>query len=209
MPDAQETLNHLVQIDLDAIRAYDQAIRSCADPSATGMLSGFREDHRRHVDDLSAAIRAQGGEPPERASFSGFAIAGFTAVSASAGLVGTLTVMESNEVVTNDAYERALAADLPADTRQLVERNRADEQRHLNAIRARLESLPGGEMMSRAAAIHGTATSAWMNTLRHNLPAALLLGAGAAWMLGGLLSRQRAESRRPEMDTGARSATRH
>lgn len=207
-----EALIRLAQTDLDAIRAYEQAIEHCGDPGVATMLSGFRDDHRRHVDELSAAIRAQGAEPPAEASLSGFAIAGFTAVSASAGLVGALTVMESNEVVTNDAYDRALTDDLSADNRALVERNRADERRHLQAIRARLERLPGGTVMSQAATLHGATTSAWMNTLRHNLPAALALGAGAAWLIGGMLSRQRGSQ--PPMRTGgteaeARSATRH
>lgn len=205
-----DTLRRLAQVDIDAIHAYTQAIDYCGDDSVSAMLSGFRADHQRHVDELSSAIRDEGGEPPATADFTGFAIAGFTAVSASAGAIGALTVMESNEVVTNDAYDKAMAANLPADLRSLVERNRADERRHLAAIQERLESMPGGRAMSQAARMQGTLTSAWVNTLRENLPAALLLGAGAAWMLGGMLSRPR--ERRPEAPsrtTHAGSPLRH
>jgi hypothetical protein len=152
-------------------------------------LSGFRDDHRRHVTDLTRVIAEQGGTAPAEADLSGFVLAGFTAVAANAGRPGTLTVMQSNEVVTNDAYERALSSGMPTDLRPLIERNREDERRHLASIRTMLESLPGGEMMSTAGQMQGWATATWMNTLRRELPLALAVGVGAAALAAGLMLR--------------------
>lgn len=181
----RETLIQLAQIDIDAIRAYTQAIHNCSDTELTRILAGFREDHDRHVLELSHAIRMLGGRPPQNADLSGFAIAGFTTIAANTGRIGTLMAMESNEIVTNDAYDRALFVDMDPQWRDLVERNAADEQRHLETLRQLLETNPAGRLLSQAAATQGAATAVWTNVLRHTLPAALI-GAGTAWFLDNL-----------------------
>lgn len=158
------TLYHLAQIDIDAIGAYTRAIENCRDEGITRMLSRFRDDHRRHVHDLSGPIRRLGGTPPQAPDFSGAAIEGFTAMVSSTGWPGALMAMESNEVVTNDAYRQALCHDFPGNVRSVVQRNFADEQRHLDAIRARFEAaVPGGPMLSQAAIAQGWMTAFWVN----------------------------------------------
>lgn len=191
--DTLSTLRHLAQVDIDAIRAYTQAIENCGDRELAATLSAFRGDHERHVRDLSPAIRRLGGTPPNSADVTGFGIAGFTAVMAGAGTTGALTVMESNEIVTNDAYRQALSRELPADIRGMVERNREDERRHLEAIRGRLEATGrSGRALARAASVHGGTTALWMNTISRSVPLMLTLGAGAAWLLAKALGRRRA-----------------
>ena len=186
---AIDALQHLAQVDIDAIRAYTQAIDRCGDGALSAILSDFREDHRRHVADLSEAIRHLGGEPPVERDVAGFFIEGMTAVAASAGRIGALTVMESNEIVTNHAYDAALAAELPAEVRTLVERNRTDEQRHLAVIREELVStVPGGQIMSAAATAHGWSNSMLINGLRGALPM-LMIGAGAGALMAAMMGR--------------------
>lgn len=74
--------------------------------------------------------------------------------------------MQSNEVVTNDAYCQALSRDVSGDIRALVERNFADEQRHLDTIRARLEgTVIAGPLLSEATMVQGWMTAFWMNGL--------------------------------------------
>lgn len=185
----QDTLTHLVQVDIDAIHAYSQAIERSEDEDLASVLSAFRQDHQRHVDDLGAELRKLGAEPPKAPDPTGFVIEGFTAVAASAGTAAALAAMESNEVVTNDAYHAALSEDLPADIAALVRRNYDDEKRHLATIRTRLEAMPGGMALSVAARAQGWTMATWMNTLSRELPIALAVGVGAAALLAGLLSR--------------------
>lgn len=188
---ALDQLNHLVRIDLDAVRVYTQAIENVADKAVGQMLTGFRADHERHVRDLSAAIAGLGGEPPKQPHLAGFALAGFTGIASGVAVSGALMAMQSNEVVTNQAYEMALGSDLPAEIRRLVEHNRDDERRHLQAIRERLHNLsPVGVVMSGSATVQGLGTSLWMNVIRANPVATAMAATGAAWLVGNLLGRR-------------------
>ncbi|HEY0526164.1 MAG TPA: DUF2383 domain-containing protein [Stellaceae bacterium] len=139
----QDPISHLVtlaQLDIDAARAYVQAVDAIDIPSIRDRLDDFRQDHERHVRELSEVIRWMGGEPPERApDVKGFFIAGYTAIRSTMGIAGALRAMKTNEMMTNAIYERALAIDLPDDVRGLIERNREDERRHLAYIESVLE----------------------------------------------------------------------
>ncbi len=186
--DITDHIDHLIRIDLDAVRAYSQAIDNVPDQAVRDMLTGFRADHERHIDDLSRAMVALGGEAPRSPHLSGFALAGFTGVAAGMGVSGALMAMQSNEVVTNQAYELALRADPPGDVRHLLERNLGDEQRHLDTIRRWLEqSSPVGAMMSGSATMQGLGTSVWMNVIRRSPVATAMAATGAAMLLGGYL----------------------
>lgn len=194
---AVDHLQHLVRIDRDAVRAYTQAIDNVKDEAVGRMLAGFRGDHERHIADLSAAITRMGGQVPQSAHLAGFALAGFTGVAANMGVQGALMAMQSNEIVTSQAYELALRAELPETVRGLVERNLSDERRHLEAIRGWLEqSSPVGAVISRSADMQGFGTSLWMNVIRANPVATAVAATGAAMLLGNyLLGRRGGEGR--------------
>jgi len=134
-------LCELAQLDIDAIRAYDQALDNIDHPSIHTQISSFKADHARHVNDLNSIIRRLGGEPP---SFSpdlkGFFIEGFTAIRSLTGTEGALKAMRSNEKLTNKSYEKALGWELPADIRATIEKNFADERRHLAYIEQAIET---------------------------------------------------------------------
>jgi rubrerythrin len=140
---AQASLDQLVtlaQLDIDAAQAYEQAIDGIDIPEIRDRLDDFREDHERHVDELSAAITRLGGEPPRReADFKGYVIEGYTAVRSAMGIAGALRAMKNNEILANTIYEQALSLDLPDDVKAIIERNREDERRHLAYIEAVLE----------------------------------------------------------------------
>jgi uncharacterized protein (TIGR02284 family) len=132
-------LNDLIHLDIDAIRAYEHAIRACDHEVVASKLREFKGDHERHVRDLSDCVRRLGGEPANKPDVKGFFIAGFTAVT-SMGTHSALMAMRGNEQLTTSTYKAALEKkDLPAEARQIVERNYQDEQRHLNWIRQALE----------------------------------------------------------------------
>lgn len=134
-------LYDLAQLDIDAARAYKQALDNIDHPTIHSQISSFKADHLRHIDDLSAIIRRMGGNPPDFSpDFKGFFIEGFTAIRSMTGTEGALKAMRGNEKLTNRAYEKALKWDMPADVRMIIEKNFSDEQRHLAYIEQAIET---------------------------------------------------------------------
>src|SRR5690625_4396391 len=112
-----ERLNSLIQLDVDAVGAYDQAIERIDTPSIQSDIMRFRDDHKRHITDLSTLVERLGGKPVEASpDFKGFLIEGFTALRSITGTEGALKAMKGNEELTNKRYEDALhLAGLPGD----------------------------------------------------------------------------------------------
>jgi uncharacterized protein (TIGR02284 family) len=129
------TLNELIQLDIDAVHAYEQAIDRIDMRQIAEDLERFKGDHQRHIRELSAAVRQLGADPPERSpDLKGYLIEGFTALRSMTGTEGALKAMRTNEKITNKNYDKALSQDLPADVAAIVRRNRDDERRHLEYI---------------------------------------------------------------------------
>lgn len=134
-------LNDLIQLDIDAVHAYGQAIDAVEDSVVRGRLLEFQNDHERHIRELGQTVREQGGTPIEhKRDFKGFLIEGMTAIRSATGTKGALKAMKTNEVLTNRKYDKALEEDLPPRVRDLVLRNRDDERRHLQYIESCLTS---------------------------------------------------------------------
>ncbi len=133
-------LNHLIQVDIDAINAYSQAILALEPGPVRDRLSAFRADHERHVADLSDIVREHGGAPRESRDLLGFLVEGFTAVSSALGGTAALTAMRSNEELTSRTYERAMTLDLPSEAKAIVARNYEDELRHRDYLAQQLRS---------------------------------------------------------------------
>ncbi|WP_437667075.1 DUF2383 domain-containing protein [Sorangium sp. So ce1182] len=131
---AVSKLNDLIQLDADAVLAYQQALDACEVSEIRRKLKGFQDDHQQHINDLAELVRAGGEEPRIKRDLKGFLIEGFTAI-ASRGDRSALLSMLGNEELSNHMYEAALKADLPDEARAVVERNRRDEARHLAWIK--------------------------------------------------------------------------
>lgn len=135
-----DKLEKLIQLDVDATHAYDQAIKNVNEQVIKDKLIQFQADHRKHIDLLSAKVLELGGTPPELSSdFKGFIISGFTALRSLTGTKGALEAMETNERLTTSKYEEATKQDFPTDIAAIIRTNYADEQRHLAFIR---EAIP-------------------------------------------------------------------
>ena len=129
-----DRLNDLIQLDVDAVLAYQQAIDACEVSDIRRKLKSFQDDHQQHINDLAEIVSANGVEPKIKRDLKGFLIEGFTAV-ASQGDFSALMAMSGNEELTNRRYEAAQKMELPGHVRAIVERNYADEQRHLAWIK--------------------------------------------------------------------------
>ena len=135
-----DELNDLIRFDYDAIGAYDEAIAGIHEPTIRDQITRFRGDHERHVTELSAIVRRLGGDPPERPGARGILRKTLTKV---AGLVGTeavLRAMKSNEEVLNKQYGNRANLEFPRDIQAQVQKNLADEQRHLSWIEQCLQN---------------------------------------------------------------------
>lgn len=141
--DIIEKLASLVQLDIDAVHAYKEAIDKAEDHQVREHLTLYRQDHERHISDLSTEIRRLGGSPPEFAlDFKGYLIKGFTSLRSATGTEGALNAMHTNEKLTNKEYEAAKYWDLPRELKQLIALAREDERRHLEYIERALAEKP-------------------------------------------------------------------
>lgn len=149
MQDTQliEHLNRLIELDLDAIEAYEAAIARLSDPSDKAQLERFLEDHRRHTVELGSVVQELGGTAVTRPDFKRVLAKGKVVLGGLVGDRAVLTAMKSNEDTTTKTYEKATReAGVPIRVRTILERNLADEQRHLGWIEQRLAQSVGERM---------------------------------------------------------------
>ncbi len=141
--DILKHLGNLCQLDIDAHSSYEQAIQNVDDAGIRQKLEQFKNDHERHITELSNHIRKHGGQPPEhRPGFKGFFLQGFTAIRAATGTEGALKAMRGNEETTNKHYSEAVEWDMPDDIKQVIKKGYEDEQRHLRYIEDALRDRP-------------------------------------------------------------------
>ena len=58
-----ERLNDLIQLDVDAVEAYSHAIKSVKYDDIRKKLVEFQDDHRSHIQNLSAIVQRLDGQP--------------------------------------------------------------------------------------------------------------------------------------------------
>lgn len=130
-----EKLVDLIKLDIDAVQAYEQALKQIDHPEAHQKISEFRDDHKRHITDLTELLRNMNYPLPSmEPDMKGFFIEGFTVLRSVTGTAGALKAMNMNEKLTNAIYKKALENELPLNVKVIVEKNYSDEKRHLAYI---------------------------------------------------------------------------
>ncbi len=141
--DILKNLGHLCQVDIDAVASYEQAIDNVTDANIKQKLEHFKNDHERHITEISKHIRTHGGQPPEyKPGMKGFVLKGFTAIRSAAGTEAALNAMKSNEYTTNKHYSEAMNWDWPDEIMNVVKNNYDDEKHHLDYIESTLRDRP-------------------------------------------------------------------
>lgn len=131
-----ERLGSLILTDMDAVRAYDQAIEEVDVEAIRETMLRFRDEHQNHIVEMSAVIRELGGTPPEcEPDAGGFECEQFSAIQSLSGAEDALKAMHANEKVINYIYGAARGWELTPAASALVERHYRQEQRHLRAVR--------------------------------------------------------------------------
>lgn len=133
--DAIDKLNDLIQLDVDAVEAYDHAIKNVEYDDIRKRFGEFQDDHRAHIRNLAEMVQRLGGSPVKlEPSLKGYLLEGLTALRSAAGTQSALEAMKTNEKLTNRKYEEAVALDFPDDVMKLLRVNLAQEQQHLAYI---------------------------------------------------------------------------
>ena len=139
MASSISSVQDLIHLDMDAIKAYEQASKTCEPENVASQLRSFQAGHQRHVRELSDEMRKLGEQPKVTTDIKGFFIEKFTAIT-SMGTRSALMAMMGNEQLTTSRYKAAQdLQDLPETTKQIIRNNYADEQRHLQWIKSALD----------------------------------------------------------------------
>ncbi len=132
-------LNSLIQLDADAVNAYNQAIEEIKEEDVRSTVESYREDHQRHIAVLRGLVEDLGEQPQEPSKdIKGFLIEGFTKIRSMGGTDAALSAMETNEKLTNKKYSEASGWDVPAEILDILIANFEDEKEHLAFIQKKL-----------------------------------------------------------------------
>jgi uncharacterized protein (TIGR02284 family) len=137
-----EALSNLVQLDIDAVHAYDQALKEIDDSIIKDRLLKFQDDHRNHISGLSKQIKELGGQPPEYSQdIKGYAIEAFAAIRSVTGLKGALAAMKTTEEITNRHYGEVVSWEAPSAVKEVMRTYFSEEKVHLDYITSNLQVL--------------------------------------------------------------------
>lgn len=140
--DYKALLHDLIELDYDAIRAYEAAVERLDDPQFKETMREFLMDHRRHIDELSGLLQTMGGDLPDGPDAKQYLAKGKVIIADLFGDKAILMAMKTNEEDTNTAYERALEhEDLPEFARDTIARGLADERRHRAWLEQTIQTL--------------------------------------------------------------------
>jgi uncharacterized protein (TIGR02284 family) len=141
--DLISAMANLAQLDIDAVHAYDQALKEIDDPIIKERLLHFQEEHRNHIRGLAEHIAELGGQPPESSQdFKGYVIEAFTAIRSFTGLKGALKAMKITEDITNRYYGEVVSWQAPDDVKELLRTYFSEEKIHLDYITSNLQAMP-------------------------------------------------------------------
>lgn len=126
-------VSDLVQLDLDAVSVYNEAIGHVDDEEIKARFVQFRDEHQNHVTVLTSEIERLGGKAPKV----GIDLIGrvadlVTQVRSMGGTRGALHAMRTAEKVHNSRYEAATKWEI--DDQKLLDTLLSffsEEQRHL------------------------------------------------------------------------------
>jgi uncharacterized protein (TIGR02284 family) len=136
-----DLLNDLLELEFDAIEAYQTAIEKLDGAGDKRELGSFLVDHQRHINELTTCVEAIGGTAASKADLKRVLTQGKVVLMGLLGDRAIMMAMKTNEDDTNTAYERAAGRkDLSPSILDVVERALADERRHRSWIVARIAS---------------------------------------------------------------------
>jgi len=130
-----DLLYSLIELDLDAVTAYEAAIEKLSDAGVKTQLGRFLNDHERHVAELVPELEKLGKDAPKGPDVKAVLAKGKVVIGGIFGDRAILSAMKTNEDDTNTAYERACDRhDLTPLLSEILKRGLSDERRHRRYI---------------------------------------------------------------------------
>ena len=130
--DVKKLVTDFIQLERDAVDAYDTCIEKLDDPVNKERVTAFRADHHRHLTELQEMAARHGAEIPSDTSAKSMLTSGKVQLADMTGGDGAiLKMMATNEDDTITAYDRGASNDaIPAADRQIFIRALEDERTH-------------------------------------------------------------------------------
>lgn len=126
-----EAVQSLIELDYDAVEAYQAAINRLENKDYQSKLESFCLDHERHIKELTSVLEAHEVTPPSAPSAKQWLTKGKVVLANLLGDEAILKAMLSNEEDTNHAYEKMTArSDLWEDIKDILKRGLEDEHKH-------------------------------------------------------------------------------
>lgn len=126
-----DALRALIELDYDAVEAYEAAINRVNDEMYKSTLTKFKNDHQNHIEKLSELLRDHGEAVPQGPSSKQWITKGKVVLANLIGDKAILMAMRSNEIDTNTAYERVYMHDSRwPDSIEIIQKGLEDERRH-------------------------------------------------------------------------------
>lgn len=136
--DVVDVLNDLLENTRDGEYGFKTCAEQVETAGAKQLFAARAEGCRQAGEELIQLIRRYGGEPASGGTASGALHRGWVALKGTVGADSELSILESCERGEDTAiarYRKALKENLPADVRELVERQAAGAQRNHDQIR--------------------------------------------------------------------------
>jgi uncharacterized protein (TIGR02284 family) len=128
--DMVKKLNDLIELEYDAIAAYQAAIERLEDKNYQSRLNLFMQDHENHIAALSQLVSQEGGVPAHKGDMKVILTKGKVIIADIAGDEAILKAMLMNEEVTNKSYEKEVIKSYPQPIHSILQDHLADERRH-------------------------------------------------------------------------------
>jgi rubrerythrin len=131
-----EGLNDLLQLDHDAIGAYQIAMEKLHDRDQADQIAGFRRDHERHIRELNELIAELGGTPKNHPHATGPFKLALQSLGGLAGDKGVLMAFRTNELAVRSKYDSyaSRANHWPTHIKRVIDACALDEERHFRWV---------------------------------------------------------------------------
>lgn len=131
-----EGLNDLLQLDHDAVGAYEIAIEKLQDRDHADQIAGFKRDHERHIRQLNELIAELGGTPVNEPHATAPLKQALQSLGGMAGDRGVLISWRANELLVRTKYDSyaSRANAWPPHVKRAIDQNALDEERHFEWV---------------------------------------------------------------------------
>lgn len=126
-----DALHALIELDYDSIEAYEAAINRIESEEYKTQLQNFKEDHERHVQQLSGLLTIHNDKTVVGPDSKKWLTQGKVILGSLIGDKAILKAMLTNEEDTNLAYSRTINhAAIWEDAKAILNAGYSDEKRH-------------------------------------------------------------------------------